>query len=161
MSYAVSSDGFSWRAVNSPDDMVDGERYSETLPVPSLEVVRAEAINRIDAACAAAIVSGFGCDALVSGTAYTYPSKITDQSNLSASVLASVLPGIPEGWTTDFWCADPAGVWALRPHNAAQIQRVGMAVQEGILALIQKKAELEAQIDAATTMAAVQAVVWG
>ncbi|MCQ2994357.1 DUF4376 domain-containing protein [Pseudomonas syringae] len=117
-------------------------------------------ILALDAACAALIVGGFRCDALVSGKPFLYPSNLTDQSNLIAAVVASLLPSISPDWSTDFWCADDSGEWALRPHTASQIQQVGVTVQGGILALIQKKVVMVAAINRATTVAEVQAKVW-
>ncbi|TVT82363.1 hypothetical protein [Pseudomonas sp. H3(2019)] len=117
-------------------------------------------VQMVDAECAAAIVSGFSCDALVSGTPYTYPAKMTDQANLSSSVLASLLPGTGTDWSTPFWCADEAGVWAYRLHTAAQIQAVGVCGKAAISGFIGRKIVLEGQIMAATSLEAVQAVVW-
>ncbi|EXF96292.1 hypothetical protein HK44_020740 [Pseudomonas fluorescens HK44] len=114
----------------------------------------------VDAACAAAIVSGFTCDALVPGTPYTYPSKLTDQANLSDSVLSSLVPGLATNWTTPFWCADETGTWGYREHTAAQIQAVGVCRKTMITVMISKKITLEAAIAAAATVEAVQAVVW-
>jgi len=37
MSYAVRKDGLGWRAVNSKDDLVDGEFYSEDIPQLSID----------------------------------------------------------------------------------------------------------------------------
>ncbi|MDW3683961.1 hypothetical protein RA280_19865 [Cupriavidus sp. CV2] len=112
----------------------------------------------IDASCAAAIVAGFASSAL--GAAHTYPSKMTDQQNLSASVLASIMPGLPADWKTPFWCADASGAWSYVDHTAAQIQQVGQDGKAAVLACLQKKAQFAAQVEAATTVAAVQAVVW-
>ncbi len=82
----------------------------------------------VSAACQSAIVAAFTSSAL--GAAHTYPAKPTDQQNLNASVVASLLPGIAAEWTPPFWCAtqptdgsDP--VWFYLPHTVAQIQQVG------------------------------------
>jgi hypothetical protein len=114
----------------------------------------------IDAACAAAIVSGFTSSAL--GSAYTYPSKVTDQQNLAASVLASILPGVTTGWTTPFWCADSTGMWSWVNHTAAQIQQVGADSKTAILGYQSQNAQLQAQLVAAniTTVDQVAAIVW-
>lgn len=69
-------------------------------------------------------------------------------------------PNLPAGWKTLFWCADEAGVWAMRPHTATQIQQVGAEGKAAIVAAIQKKAELEAEVMAAATIEAVQAITW-
>ncbi|AOJ13141.1 MULTISPECIES: DUF4376 domain-containing protein [Burkholderia] len=115
-------------------------------------------IAAIDAACAAEIVAGFTSSAL--GQSYVYPAKSTDQQNLSSCVLSSLFPNLPSGWTTDFWCADAAGNWSLRPHTAAQIQQVGVDGKTAISNAIMKKVQFEQQVMAATTIEAVRAIVW-
>ena len=42
MSYAISQDGKSWRAVGGPGDLTPGETYSETEPKPSIAQLRDE-----------------------------------------------------------------------------------------------------------------------
>ncbi len=119
---------------------------------------KAAQIATLSAFCASAIVSGFASSAL--GAAHTYPSQPNDQSNLIGAVTASLAPNLPATWTCNFWCADSTGAWALRAHTAAQIQQVladGVAAREGFST---KLAGLVAQVQAATTVAAVQAIVW-
>ncbi|MEW9586350.1 hypothetical protein ABQJ48_33510 [Paraburkholderia sp. DGU8] len=45
-------------------------------------------------------------------------------------------------------------------HTAAQIQQVGMDGKAAILACLTKNQQLGTQIDAATTVEAVQAITW-
>ncbi len=126
-------------------------------PVP-LAAAQAAQLAVLSSACANAIVSGFTSNAL--GSAYTYPSKVTDQQNLTASVLASMLPSVAAGWTTPFWCADANGNWSWVSHTAAQIQQVGTDCKTAILAFQTQNATLAAEVTASTTVEAVQAVVW-
>ncbi|KVZ18647.1 hypothetical protein WT88_29650 [Burkholderia stagnalis] len=123
-----------------------------------LAAARAAQLEILNDGCKAAIYAGFTSSAL--GTAHAYPALDTDQQNLSASVLASLMPNLPSGWTTPFWCCDSSGAWSYAPHTAAQIQQVGQDGKAAILAAIAKKAQLAAQVNAATTIAAVQAIVW-
>lgn len=123
-----------------------------------LSDAQAAQVALLSAACAAAIVSGFASSAL--GSAHTYPSKTTDQQNLNASVTASLLPGIAADWVTQFWCADASGAWNWTAHTAAQIQQVGKDGMSAILALQAKNAGLGAEVMAASTVAAVQAIPW-
>lgn len=123
-----------------------------------LDQLKAAKIAEFSNACQAQIYAGFTSTAL--GTVHTYPAKDRDQSNLSGSVLASVLPGLPTTWTTPFWCMDMAGAWSLADHTAAQIQQVGTDGKAAILAAVTKNASLAAQVNAATTAAAVAAIVW-
>ncbi|MBA1250915.1 hypothetical protein [Pseudomonas luteola] len=116
-------------------------------------------IAELNAACAAAIVAGFQCDAL--GEAYTYPSDIEDQLNLTGSVQLSQLEGAddPE-WVTPFKCADKQGTWSAVAHTAAQIQKVGVTFTRIKLGLIGKKDLLIAQAKAAASVADIEAVMW-
>jgi len=129
-----------------------------TLPGQTVEGAREQRLSRIDAACSSAITDGFTSSAL--GKACLYPSKPTDQSNLQASVLASLFPGLAEDWTTPFWCQDAAGTWAYRPHTAAQIQRVGTDGKNAINACIAHKIALEEQLAQAKTLAEIEAITW-
>lgn len=150
--YAARFSG-KWQLVNGAVAQAPAPTAAE-----QLSAAQATQVALVDAACQSTIYAGFTSSAL--GMPYTYPAKATDQQNLSASVLASLLPGASSGWTTDFWCADAAGNWALRAHTAAQIQQVGVDGKAAISTAIAKKVQLESQIAAATTIAAVQAIVW-
>lgn len=139
-------------AVIVPDDQALAR-----LPTP-MNIARQLQLQILDEACAADIVSGFQSNAL--GAMYHYPAKMTDQANLTASVLASLLPTNPPTWTTFFWCADKFNVWALRSHSAAQIQKVGADGKDRVAKCIYQKVLLEAKINAAQTPEDVAKVVW-
>ncbi|CAJ0701520.1 hypothetical protein LMG19089_02860 [Ralstonia edaphis] len=142
-----------------PDGLVKlTDSQAAALKTPTLEQAKAAQADVVSAACQAAILAGFTSSAL--GSAHTYPAQLVDQQNLSASVLASVMPGLASGWTTPFWCADSSGNWSYADHTAAQIQRVGQDGKAAILAAIEKKVGLVAQINAATSVSAVQAITW-
>jgi len=115
-------------------------------------------LAELDTACAAAILAGFDSNAL--GQPYHYPAKLTDQSNLQASVLASLQPGLTADWVTPVWCQDATGTWAYCDHTAAQIQQVGTAGKDAINACIARKIEREQEVAEATTLDAVNAVRW-
>jgi hypothetical protein len=134
--------------------------WTQTWTQTPIELATAQAIQStyLNSACASAIVSGFTSSAL--GTAYTYPSNITDQQNLAASVLASLLPGVGAGWTTPFWCANSSGTWAWTSHTAAQIQQVGTDGKAAVLACQSQNATLQTQVAAATNVDAVAQVAW-
>lgn len=152
-------------AVAATDDVQIGWTYNGTAftdpnPADGLSLADAQAgqIAANSMACQNAITAGFQSSAL--GAWYTYPAKTTDQQNLNASVVASLLPGIPNTWVTPFWCEDANGTWAYVYHTAAQIQKVGADAKGAILQLLSKNAQLQAQVMAATTVAAVQAINW-
>ncbi|UDL95517.1 hypothetical protein LGH83_04650 [Lichenihabitans sp. PAMC28606] len=127
-------------------------------PPATLAQTQSSQVAALRAACSAAIVSGFTSAAL--GSPHTYPSDMTSQINLSGSVLASILPGLTSSWTTEFWAADSTGAWAFAPHTAAQIQQVGTDGKAAVMAAQAKLATLTGQVTAATTIPAVQMVVW-
>ena len=123
-----------------------------------LAQARASQTTLLRGNCDAAITGGFVSSAL--GAAHTYPSTLIDQHNLASSVVASLLPNLPSGWTTKFWVMDSTGAWSLAPHTAAQIQQAGLDGKAWVTAQQEKLASLNAQIDAATTVSAVQAIIW-
>ncbi len=142
--------------------------YSAPVVVPTLADLQANQVGIIAMACASAIVGGFTSSAL--GAPYTYPSNQTDQANMNANVVSSLLPNLPANWTTEQVCGDSGGVWQYRAHTAAQIQQVGSDGKAAILACLQKNDSLRSQIKAITdpnpenpsaaTIAAIQAIVW-
>jgi hypothetical protein len=127
-------------------------------PGPSLADAKVTQIRLITRDCASAITSGFVSSAL--GEPITYPSEATDQTNLNASVTASLIPGLPADWTTPFMCQDAQGVWDARMHTAAQIQQVGADAKNMILATLGRKWLLQTQIQAAETVEQVNAMTW-
>ncbi len=134
---------------------------SKVQPASEADLLPAAAATRLAAitdACNATILEGFASKAL--GPEHRYPAKLTDQSNLQASVLASLFPGLAEDWTTPFWCQDAAGSWAYRPHTAAQIQQVGSDGKDAINACIAQKIQLEEQLAKTKTLAEVEAITW-
>ena len=118
----------------------------------------AEAIGALTDACAECIVGGFRSAAL--GAEHIYPSRQTDQINLMGSVTGSLLPDLPSDWTTPFWCADEAGVWAFRAHTAAQIQQAGAAGKAHVVACQAALAELSAAVLAAPSEEALRQILW-
>ncbi|WP_322076416.1 DUF4376 domain-containing protein [Burkholderia cepacia] len=151
-----------WQAcISTPGYTVEaGVLVAPPVPTAAQQLADAQSsqIALINAACQAQIVAGFTSSAL--GAPHTYPSQLTDQQNLSASVLASVMPNLPSDWTTPFWCADATENWAYVAHTAAQIQQVGQDGKSAILSAIETKATLAAEISAARTISAVQAITW-
>jgi hypothetical protein len=138
----------------------NGASFTDPNPVASQTLAQAQAaqIAANSAACQAAITAGFKSSAL--GAWYTYPSKVTDQQNLNASVVASLIPGIPATWVTPFWCQDTNGNWTYVYHTAAQIQKVGQDAKGAILTLLNKNSQLQAQVMAATKIEDVYKVTW-
>jgi len=136
----------------------DWPTHAWIISATALADAKAKQSGIVSAACKAQIVGGFLSSAL--GAAHHYPAKSNDQQNLSASVLSSLLPGLPPDWVTPFWCADSADVWAFRLHTAAEIQQVGTDAKAAILAAMGKNEVLQALVAAASTIEQAQAVVW-
>jgi hypothetical protein len=125
---------------------------------PTFGEIQTDQITALTAACAAEIIGGYTSSAL--GSVHTYPAKPTDQINMLGSVTASLLPGISNDWTTPFWCADDKGVWSFQMHTAVQIQQAGADGKTAVATAQTKLATLSAEVMAATTADAVNAIVW-
>tara|TARA_R100000306_G_scaffold60083_1_gene59754 strand:- start:29034 stop:29840 length:807 start_codon:yes stop_codon:yes gene_type:complete len=114
-------------------------------------------VVELSTACQARIYAGFASSAL--GQEHHYPALDKDQQNLTASVLDSTVPGLHEGWTTPFWC-EIAGEWAFRMHTAEQIQAVGRAGKEVILACLAQNSILAGEARDAPNKTALADIVW-
>ena len=124
----------------------------------TLDQLRADRLAVLRTACNTAITGGYSSAAL--GAVHTYPSSFTDQQNMAASILSSLLPGLADGWNTPFWCADAAGVWDFRPHSAAQIQQAGSDGKAWVLACQRRIATLAAAVAALDSAEALQLIAW-
>lgn len=123
-----------------------------------LESLINDKVAELSAACQAQIYSGFESSAL--GQVHHYPALDKDQQNLTASVLDSTVPGLPEGWLTPFWCADAGENWAFRMHTAGQIQAVGRDAKSVILACMAQNAALAQAARGVQDKAELAAIVW-
>ncbi|WP_394064549.1 hypothetical protein [Alcaligenes sp. WGS1538] len=123
-----------------------------------LQARKDKKVAALSAECRKMILVGFKSEAL--GVSHWYPSQETDQLNLAASVTDSLLPNLPADWTTSFWCADAAGHWALRPHTAGQIQRVGREAKARVLRLMEHNAWLAERVARAPDEDAVDEIAW-
>ena len=121
--------------------------FTSETDLPTLGQCRNRKAAALRAACQQQIRDGYTSAAL--GALHTYPASEVDQRNMSAAVTASLFPGLPEDWSTPFWCADPAGDWAMRDHTAAEIQRSAADGRAAVVAAQMKLAALLAQVFAA------------
>ncbi|KVP84563.1 hypothetical protein WJ95_20605 [Burkholderia ubonensis] len=99
--------------------------------------------------CTNAIASGFTSSAL--GSAYTYPSTLTDQTNQNTVANCSS-GGV-------LWCAT-GGAWAFKAHTQAQAQAVVAAFAAWLNKCQSQLVTLTGQINAATSVSAVEAIAW-
>lgn len=143
-----------WVAVPSGQNIKVGWSYENDSfsapPGPDLPTAQSTQNQVLSLACQQQIVSGFTSSAL--GSAYSYGSNAVDQRNILMAA-QSTKGGLLS-------CQNPAGVWVREAHTQAQAQQVAedfVAVSDAARA---KLNSLQAQINAATTVAAVQGVVW-
>ena len=99
----------------------------------TVEQIKEAKISALREQCAASILGGYTSSAL--GAPYHYPAQVVDQVNLLGSIADSTLPGTDlSTFATLYACCDVTGVWAKRPHTAAQIQQVGRDAKAAVLA---------------------------
>ena len=130
--------------------ITDAEAAAISNPPPTLDQAKTAQIATLTNSCGAAIIAGFPSSAL--GTAYTYPSKPNDQTNLIGAVAS--------GLSINFWAKDANGVWSRPLHTALQIKKVlvdGVTTYQSYSA---KLLDLVTKVNAATTVEAVQAIVF-
>ena len=184
--YAASTGGFYDSAIhgtNIPADAIDESKWSmthaqlmdaqasgktitadaeghpiavEPISLMTLGQVQVAQAMRISTACASALSTGFPSSAL--GKAHIYPSQDDDQRNLQSAVSAAI--AAPSNWTTPIWCAYSNDAWSFTAHTAAQVQQVNADWLAHRVAAQQKYADLIARINAATSIAEVQAIDW-
>ena len=124
--------------------------YTGPWPIPpTLAESQSSQIAALRTACANAITGGFSSSAL--GSLYNYPSDPLSQSNMNT------VAGSPSGGS--LWC-ESGGVWAMKAHTQAQAQAVLASFVAWLNACQTQLATLTGEVNAATTVSAVQAVVW-
>ena len=116
--------------------------------------IKSHQTAEINTACRAQIVAGFESSAL--GAAHFYPFKPEDQSNLMSTFMLSQISAMDK----PFKCWDSSGVSGYRMHTTAQLQQVGQDAEAHKMTALVKANTLKAQIEVATTKAAVEAIVW-
>lgn len=116
-------------------------------PVPNLDIVRKGVIGKLSKSCEQAILAGFQSSAL--GQLYSYPTDSNTQTNIS---YAATHGG-------NLWCA-LAGNWEFVLHTQAQAAQVVSDMWAFIQSQQFKLANLTSQVNAATTVAAIQAIEW-
>lgn len=128
---------------------------TESKRLDEAKILKVAALSK---SCEQEIISGFEFDVL--GSAHLYPTKATDQQNLSSAVLQSMTEGLAQDWNTPIWCCDGSGVWDMRPHTASQVQDVGRGVSQSILALMTRNKDLAGQVRAAVSLEGVDKITW-
>lgn len=134
------------------------KNYGLVVGSSALDAAQQRRVATLTVICGAKITGGFASSAL--GAAHIYPSEIKDQINLMGSVTDSIMPELPADWQTPFWCRDAGGVWNWKMHDAAQIQQAGRDGKAHVVACQTTLATLNAQITAAKTVTAVNAIGW-
>ncbi|HEF4743291.1 TPA: hypothetical protein SAO08_003143 [Burkholderia multivorans] len=103
----------------------------------------------LNAACSAAIMSGFSSNSL--GQTYNYPSTLTDQTN--QNTVAQCASGGP------LWC-ETAGSWSFKQHTQSQAQAVVASFSAWLNKCQQQLVDLMNQVNAATSVSAVESITW-
>ena len=116
---------------------------------PTLAQAQSAQVATLRSACQSAITGGFSSSAL--GSAYTYGSGTVDQANLNT------VAGSPAGGS--LWC-ETGGVWSFKVHTQAQAQSVLSDFVAWLNSCQAQLATLTGEVNAATTVSAVQAIVW-
>ncbi|POZ60160.1 hypothetical protein C2I19_20255 [Chromobacterium alticapitis] len=139
--------------------VADGKLFAPRLPSAAAQLRQAQRAQcqRLQAACESAITASFPSMAL-GPQPCVYGSQLTDQNNLLSALSAA--QGQSANWTTLLWCADGKGDWSFLPHTAEQVMRVNQDWVAFRTMQQQKYASLMAQVAAAATVQAVQAVDW-
>ena len=124
--------------------------YTGPWPIPpTLAQAQTAQITLLRSSCQSAITGGFTSSAL--GSAYSYPSDPTSQSNLNT------IAGSPSGGS--LWC-EAGGVWAMKPHTQAQAQAVLASFVAWLNSCQTQLATLTGEVQGDTTVSAVQAIMW-
>lgn len=155
MSYAIKGDGKGWRSVNGPEDVEAGESYSAVMPppaAPTLADLKAAKNATINASRASANTgtfthSGktFSCDALSRG----------DIDGMNGYV--AIFGALPAVFTGEWKAAD--NTFLPIPDVAAWKAFYSAMVLQGAANFAHAQ-DLKSQLEAATTPAAVAAIVW-
>lgn len=147
-------DMLSWFQIPDTTQVQIGFMYKNSTVIdpawPDVQTAQQKQTNNLSWACQQQIVSGFTSSIL--GSAYTYASGEVDQRNILAAAQAT------NGGLLS--CQDATGVWDRRPHTKAQAQQAlddFVSARDGER---EKLGSLVTQINAATTIEAVQAIVW-
>ncbi len=132
--------------------------YGLSVASSALDAARQKRSAALSLTCAEKIIGGFTSSAL--GSEHHYPSEIKDQINLMGSVTDSIMPGLPSGWKTPFWCRDSDGAWSYKMHDASQIQQAGRDGKAHVVNCQTTLETLNGKIASAKTVAAVNAISW-
>lgn len=131
--------------------------FTTEAELPTLGQCQNRKAAALRATCQQEIRDGYISTAL--GAPHAYPASEVDQRNMIAAVTASLLPGLPADWSTPFWCADPAGDWAMRDHTATEIQRAATDGRAAVIAAQKKLVSLLAQV-ATANRSDLDGIVW-
>jgi len=157
MGYAIN--GSSMRAVDSADDCIAGEVFHEQLPTPwppapGLADAQAAQAATIDVAYSAAVTADIAFTTAAGVTAL-FQADPGSQQVLSVSLQGYERAGsVPDGF---FWkAADNTKVL----FTLSDLGTLDKAMLDRGWVAFQKRTTLKAEIAAATTVAAVQAIAW-
>ena len=115
----------------------------------AVKVAQGVQIGLLSAACQAAIKAGFTSSAL--GSAYNYPADDATQGNIDRAATKG----------GSLWCQPSSGgAWSFVAHTATEAAQAQADMWTHIQAQQTTYAGLVGQVNAATTVAGVDAIVW-
>lgn len=155
--FAISENEYSSLQWFGPGDAPTEQQIIDAMSAAALATARATKRDELIAACVAAITSGFTSDAL--GANHFYPCQATDQTNLAAVVIESMLTGEQTEKLFPFWCYD-GSTWERREHTHTQIRAVGLAAVPHVRDKQDHLRDLRLQVLAATTVEQINGIVW-
>jgi len=160
MGYAINSTHTGWRAVDSVSDLLAGETFSETQPVltPTLAQTQATQIMALQTSYAEAVSAPVSFKNSA-GVTSTYPAgnAIISNGMTAQQMLSTILAAGASAWTLGKWL-DTNGV--AQTFTFSDIQGLAAAVEAVDAPDYMQLVSLIAQVQAATTVKAVQAIVW-
>ena len=160
MGYAINATNTGWRSIDSKSDLLSGETYSDAQPIltPTLKSVQEEKIVELQVAYNAAVSTPVTFKN-AAGVTSTYPAGNTLISNgmTAQQMLSTILAGGASAWTLGKWL-DTNGV--AQTFTFADVQGLAAAVEAVDAPDYMRLVALIAQVQDATTVAAVQAIVW-
>lgn len=135
---------------DSPNDYI--YQNGQFVYQPNLTPFKNAKIAELDQACSQAISQGFTSSAL--GVAHTYPYDDEAQRNLHAAIIDTLIDSTVT--TVSFKTLD-AG---YQNHTVAQIQQVAKDSKTPFMNNLNKYNNLKSQVQSATTVDAINAIVW-
>jgi hypothetical protein len=156
MPYAINATNNGWRSINGESDILSGETYSATIPVlvPTLLQAQTAQIAVLTSSYQTAITAPVSFTT-AAGTTAMFNQNDAAQTNLTKAMLESEKSGV---WALNLW-QDVNGT-PITPFAYVDLQGLAAAMGAADLPSYNELLTLVGQVMAASTVEAVQAIVW-